>query len=546
MINTIARCFKEGCGISFEKAVSSDRFAEILSQESSLPDQFPATTDEGVALRTNLIKIGVLLNTLSDEQAISEARNLSLNNIPNFHSRAIVRLLGEHIIKAADDCLPDGIGELENKWKSGDAEVQLRVVRSLFNLFVGETQKAPGKEELNWSSANQQIQREIFNNMEHDDHRVLPQTYGKWNGGDAPNCQGKAQMILAFAKRVGARAFCVNTITSTGVVKDIWRDVAAKIIQQDLKDRNIQNIDPTFHESLEAFAFVRSFEQSIPDFFHIGVVLEMCDGRWVLLDPHALTWGILPPTYQMDKIDQLLTKYGRVQPGLSFQAHDHGTAAKLFGKQIKELQRLLQRSRDLEKVLGDASNPVEAFKAFQEIGEVDFIIEQEGLQERMQGDKDLREWFAHTVFFGDMMSILRAMFDPDFLPRRIGSLVTYHHCQAMNLFKDQMTMGGQLVHPECEFSIPEYNIAMSMINSLSITDGTTPATTEFFLNNDFGQITLYNAMAEGIPNLPWHQRERNPELAKAAVQTLSALPFMHSTCRDRINRFFRRYRDEKL
>lgn len=539
MINTIARCFKEGCGISFEKAVSSQRFAEILSKESSLLDEFPATTDEGVALRTNLLKMGVLLNTLSDEQAIAEARHLSLDHTPDFHSRAIVRLLGEHIIKAADDCLPDGIEELEKEWKSGDAEVQLRVAHSLFDLFVGDGQKAPGKEELNWNSANLHIQREAYYNMEYDDHRVLPQAYGKWNGGDAPNCQGKAQMLLAFAKRVGSRAFCVNTITSTGVVKDIWRDVAAKIIRQDLKDRNIQNIDPTFLESIEAFAFIRSFERSIPDFFHVGVVLEMCDGRWMLLDPHALTWGVLPSVYEMGKIDQLLTKYGRAQPGLSFQAHDHQTAALLFNERVRELQRLLQRSRDLEKVLRNASNVLEAFKAFQAIGEVEFITEQEGLQEQMQ-DPNMREWFAHTVFFGNNMSILHAMFDPEFLPRRIGSLTTYHHCEAMNLFKDQVTLGGQLVHPECEFSLPEYAIAMSMINSLSITDGTTPATTEFFLNNDFGQIPLYNAMAEGMPNLPWNPRERNPELARAAVQTLSALPFMHSSCRDRINQFFRK------
>lgn len=539
MINTIARCFKEGCGISFEEAVSSQRFAEILSKESFLLDEFPATIDEGVALRTDLLKMGVLLNTLSDKQAISEARRLSLDYVPDFHSRAIVRLLGEHIIKAADDCLPDGIGELEKEWKSGDAEVQLRVAHSLFDLFVSDFQKAPGNEFLDWSAADRHIQHETYYNMEHDDHRVLPKTYGKWDGGDAPNCQGKAQMLLAFAKRVGARALCVNTITSTGVVKNIWRDVAAKIIRQDLRDRNIPNIDPTFLESIEAFAFVRSFERTIPDFFHVGVVLEMCDGRWVLLDPHALTWGVLPSAYEMGKVDHLLTKYGPVHPGLSFQAHDRQTSALLFNERVGELQRLLQRSRDLEKVLRDAPNVLEAFKAFQKIGEVEFIIEQEGLQEQMQ-HPDMREWFAHTLFFGDRLSILEAAFDPEFLSRRIGSLTTYHHCQAMNLFKDQVTLGGQLIHPECEFALPEYTIAMSMINSLSITDGTTPATTEFFLNNDFGQISLYNAMIEGMPNSPWRTRERNPELAVAAVRTLSALPFMHSTCRDRINRYFRK------
>lgn len=539
MINTIARCFEEGCGISLEEALSSNRFAVILSEESSLLDEFPATTDEGVTLRTSLLQMGVLLNTLPDDQAIPKARNFSLDYIQDFHSRAVIRLLGEHIIKAADNCLPDGIDELEYQWKSGDAEVQLHVARSLFNLFVGENQKASGKEDLNLDSANRHIQREVYNNMEHDDRRVLPKIYGKWNGGDAPNCQGKAQMLLAFAKRVGARAFCVNTITSTGVVKDIWRDVAAKIIRWDLENRNIQNIDPTFLESIEAFTFIRSFERSIPDFFHVGVALEMCDSRWMLLDPHALTWGVLPPEYEMGKIDQLLMKYGRVQPGLSFQAHDHKTAALLFSKRMKELQLLLQRSRDLEKALRNTSNILEAFKVFQEMGEVEFIIEQEELQDQMQ-DPDMREWFQNTVFFGDITNIMSAMFDPEFLPRRIGSLITYHHCQAMNLFKDQVTLEGQLVHPECEFSLPEHHIAMSMINSLSITDGTTPATTEFFLNHNFGQLPLYNAMAEGMPNLLWNQRERNLELAKAAVQTLSALPFIHSTCRNRINRFFRK------
>ena len=539
MLDTIARCFREGCGISFENVISSNRFSEIFREELSLLDKFSDATDEGVALRTNLLRMGVLLNTLPQEQAIAEARRFSLNHTPDFSSRSIVRLLGECVVNAADSCLPDGIEELENEWKSGDAEVQLRVARSLFNLFVGEKQKASGKELLDSQSVGRHIQREAYYNMEHDDHRVLPLVYGKWNGGDAPNCQGKAQMLLAFAKRVHARTLCIKTIASTSVVKDTWRDITMKIIWQDLKDRDIQNIDPSFLASLEAFASIRSFEQTIPDFFHVGVAMQMCNGNWVLLDPHALTWGVIPSAYQMDKIDQLLTKYGRVQPGLSFQAHDHRTSAKLFSERIKELQRLLEHSRSLEKVLRGVTDIMDAFKAFQNFGEVDFIIEQEGLQERVRENPNLRELLAVNIFFGDITNLLDLMFDPEALTRRIDSVVTYHHCQAMNLFKDQVTFEGQIIHPECEFSLPEYAIAMSMINSLSITDGTTPATTEFFLSNEFGQLPLYNAMAEGMPNLAWQTRERNPELARAAVQTLSALPFMHSACRNRIDRFFR-------
>src|SRR4051812_42220734 len=102
MIETIERCFKEGCGISLATAVSSPRYAEILAEESALFERFPATTDEGVALRTGLLKMGAWLNTLPEEQALAAARESTLSSTYDFNTRALIRLLGEKIVEAAD------------------------------------------------------------------------------------------------------------------------------------------------------------------------------------------------------------------------------------------------------------------------------------------------------------------------------------------------------------------------------------------------------------------------------------------------------------
>jgi hypothetical protein len=187
--NTISRCFSEGCGIPFETAILSPRYAEILSEELSLSERFPADTDEGAALRAGLLRMGTLLNNLPDDQAIAGAHSSPLDHIWDFRLRALIRLLGETIVQAADYCLPDEITTFEEDWRNGDAEQQVQIAKTLFEIFIGDNQKIPEGELLTWSSAHRQIDREIRNNFEWDDRRVIPGAYGKWSDKSIANCQ---------------------------------------------------------------------------------------------------------------------------------------------------------------------------------------------------------------------------------------------------------------------------------------------------------------------------------------------------------------------
>ncbi len=536
IIDSIARCFQEGCGISLPEALASARYAEILQEEHELAERFPATTDEGIALRAGLLRMGTLLNTLPEEQAIAQAKmdESTKDHTQSAEIRALVRLLGESIVAAADRCLPDEIQEFEQDWLAGDADQQIAVAGKIFNMFIGDRQKT-GPEGLTWQSAQRDIKRDFELNVWQDD-KILPAAYGKWDGRNISNCQGKTQMLLAFAKRVGSRAYSVETIASASMVKDTWRSIVERTIWENIKERKMEHIDAAFLESLQAGAMLRSFQTAKDNCFHVGIALQVRDGRWVLIDAHGLAWGVMTPEFRMPENDRVLRKYASVLPGLSLQAEDQVTPTRIFSEKLRTVRMLLKRSADLEEILRKEEGFLSAFTAYKNFGEPEFVANEEGLWERLgtgsEIDPSILELTAMSLFFGPAVDSPGLMFDPDFLAKRIGGVTSYHHCKCIDFFRDQVTFDGRLLHPEIEISPAEHNVAMGMINSLSISDNS-PDRHEFFMANSFGQLAFYNALSEGYPSTPWGPRTQ-PAVAQAASVALRSMRLMHSMCRRRL------------
>lgn len=517
MFSGIIRGFQVGCGVDFAQAVRSARYQELLESELSLAERFPVGTDQGTALRAGVRNMGMLLNSGKPEQeALAQAA--ALGCAPrSYEMRALIRLLGETVVAEAGKCLPQEAIDMAEQWKTAGAEEQIGIAGKLCHLFIDEQQRRGQGSHPTFEN----VQRHLLENLEHNldftDERVLPRLYGKWGQGGRPNCQGKTQMIIAFARLANAPVLAVSPVLSAHKLKSEWQQVVLRRIKRDLIARNLMDAEPEFSEGILADEMRLRFELNKPDFFHVGAALKLRDGRWVMVDPHVLTWGVFSDSYGMDRVEGLLAKYGEVVPGISIQASDTESPKRLQAEKMEELESLLDRSRRLEEKLRAAGQDIFAvIQAYSDFGEPEFAMKESGVDvETLRTALDPVQ-ISMMTFLGLDGPSLEMFVDPQgFLNRRIGVAVTYAHCIAANRFRDQDTLEGRMIHPVCELGLAEYHTAIALFNTL---EEASTARNRFFLDHSFDQVTFHNLINWG---------SMDSETAKAAAEAVATLPFVH-------------------
>lgn len=548
LISVIEEALRDGCGVSLSKALNSERYQQLLDREQRLASRHSRRSHRGLAYRTGHLQMGRLLNTMPEREALAQARGNVDSDDPNTDVRALVWYLGEQLITAAEACLPVEAHEMAKDWKHGNAEDQIGIAKQLYRLLRGEDIDEDSKKEGNWESWSEFVRERWQEMLKHHPSRFLPKQYGKWGQGGNPNCQGKAQMFAAFAKLATARTYTVEPLIDAGMTKDKWRGHVYRMVKDDIANRGIQHVDKSFQESFDVAALRYNFEQHDHS-FHVCLSLQLRDGRWVMVDPHALSWGVLSPHYRMDQIDRMLTKYREVLPGLSLIGSDIVTEEKIFQDQLKEAELWLTRSRKMQEVIERADKDTQAITdALAKSGDAVAIAEAFGGMDpnmleviKLMGEEG-SQFLANLLFWQandplEMMGALRRLItEPDFLGKRIDSLLTAYHAIVLNIFRDQVSHAGLLVHPVCEFRNAEYDLALAAINSIR-TDSS-PAGTRFFLDHQFSQISLSNALHElelfrGFGATVSHERDRS--LGVAAARALRALPVRHPICDQKLS-----------
>lgn len=532
ILDAIEWALKAGCNSSLVEVIRSEDFQLLANVCANLEGRFPPHTDEGVALRTGHLNMGRLLNTLPEAEAISQARkgaaikNASDDNL----LRVLVFCLGQALVKAAQNCLPPDILDLASQWKTASADQQINIARQLFFAFRCKTQEAEGT--LTMEVVREKMERKL---AEVDDERnVLPVLYGMWDKEKClANCQGKTQMFIAFGRLAGARALCVSPVRHCRNELREYRERMYQEMIADLRQRNLEDADAEMAESILASRVEKHLESG--EEFHVGAALELRDGRWVLIDPHGLAWGVFPDTWDLSNTCRILEKYALVLPGLQLIKYDGGRSKQVLDQRLEEGRGLIERSRKMEKIIQTK------VKELMDLADVvadseDFDIlmgnemAEEGLDPPDLSHHEMRHYAAMMLVFGDRESQMREletmMADRnfDYLGTHIRKWLTFYHVSAVNLFGNQLNDQGKLLHPVCEFGLPEYHIAISVVNSLTQRIGhQTSAAHRFFLDNSFDQVSLYNALSDR-------------EVGQAAELTLKALPFVHSSCRWKLDR----------
>ena len=533
IMNAIGKVLALGCGTTLEKVLRSKRHATLEKANKSLKARHPSSMDAGVALRAGHMEFGRLINTVGERQALVGAKDITPRFGAGMELRPLIQATGEHIIRAAGKCLTPDIKNRAKQWKDSTAVQQIDICRTLYHRLRSTSQDSKG--DLTMETLMEDMESHARSN-EHWVRKVLPLQYGMWNPDSCvANCQGKTQMIIAFARLAKARVIVAHPLKHAGkVINSIRRHIYEKVVA-DIAKRGLTHLDKPFAESLHA-GRIDLLRRAADEYFHVCACIQVADGRWVLIDPHGLNFGIMGEEWNIAEIVERLDRYGEVLPGLHLLATDKGRHERLAKIAEKSTDELIARSVKLEQHFATASNPIELVDALISSGEIRFMVESFSKHDQATLDKALADpeyihMAAMSFVLGEnMWDPFQIMMDKDFMKKRIHCLVTTHHCVAMNVLNHQWNDDGMLIHPECEFTHPEYSMAISAINSLI--DHYGPEVNRFFMDYSFDQTSMFNAL-RGIMSR-WSD-EDSIIIGKAAEKSLKALPVQHPLCRLRLS-----------
>jgi hypothetical protein len=521
MLSVFEYVFIHGCGLQLADVLRSTRFQLFEAQTLRLMEDFPADTDQGVALRAGYQVFGQLINTFPESEALRLASSIPSTFGHGREFRPLLQLLGEAIVAEATNCLTDKIKEAAEEWCSASVDRQIQICDWLYHELRSENQGELGKmltPEMVMEKTCERLSRK-----DSEPANYLPKLYGPWHKENPANCQGKTQMLVAFARLAGARVLAVHPLEDCRQLLEKVRYAMVDEAVRDCQARNLQ-MDSGMAESFLAHQMekMQRFKQE----FHLAVAIELKDGRWALLDPHGMSWGVFPEIWEVPQIAQQIEKYAQVLPGMCVSGHDHGVSAQQMEERWAVGLDQLERSRRMEdKIHQQVINMVELMDLLAESDDLSEFIRltyAEQGQDASDFIKDplvLKTYAMLCVFGENVESPFEASMQPGFLETTIDSWLTTYHVNAVNLFLDQLTESGQLLHPVCDFALPEYSLAVGAINSASLDINVRED--RFFPDYSWDQTTLHNAI---VQRGDW-------ELARVARKTAASLRFVHPNVR---------------
>lgn len=530
LIEAFENAFCQGCGMSLQDAMTSKRFSDLLHKEKVLANRHSKRTHRGLALRLGHMHMGTLLNTYHEKEALKYATSLLHESTYNAELRALTRYLGECIVFAAGECLPADVLRLADEWKTCDVDRQIEIAGILFERLISPSQEGGIMNEENFFKL-------AFDWMEHRDchpRKILPKLYGMWGEGGEPNCQGKAQMLTAFGRCASTKVLCIDPIRD---VRSIERSSFRSILDLVLADIEARGLeaDAELQHSIDVTENYLLADTFRPDSYHVAVMLHLRDGRWVLIDPHCLTWGVLPAEWNIPHIAKMLEKYDDVLPGLSIASHDHGATDRWHRQRIQRTKELLERSHLMQAEIESAhGNPADLIDICKKSSHVAFMMLDAGMPPEFISAMGQESAAIYTLFGGleDVMNPMRFAFDEEFRRKKIGSWLTYFHFTALDKAGAEhhvMARNGGLLHAICEFGLPEFHIGLNIVHSIANTaNGNDVILREFMQENSFSQLQLGNALRGYLYGRT--KDDRSYICAARAEQALRRIPFLHPIC----------------
>ena len=196
---------------------------------------------------------------------------------------ALVQLLGAKLADRAFQNIPWHIRRKVNTWHDG-LDAQMDLLRLVYEGLNGG----------NWRETA--TRRYIYNS---DARCVLPAEMGSWTRGPAkPNCLGVAQMMVGFARAVGAPHYLANVLrpnqnTLHSLKTRLLKTIADLLRRHDYLDEFTAKIDRKYVEALE--------RTNVNHQAHHALVIQTDDGTWWVVDPYLRAMYSLSDNPQRDQ-----------------------------------------------------------------------------------------------------------------------------------------------------------------------------------------------------------------------------------------------------
>jgi hypothetical protein len=215
---------------------------------------------------------------------------------PYAQQAARIQALGRELIRAGGDCLPADLLTLADEWPTASADKQLSILEELGAQLTS----------ANWY----QIRGLQWQHHGQVDADVLPFGFGPWASGLViPCCVGMATLLAGFAKRAGAPHLFTQVLRSRVLeVQSLDFELRSAVMQR-LQDRlprlvkagGLADMEAKLGRVKEALEAQEAFT------FHPALIIQLCDGRWVLVDAFFETRVVLEEAeFHISKISAML------------------------------------------------------------------------------------------------------------------------------------------------------------------------------------------------------------------------------------------------
>lgn len=341
-----------GCGVELAKVQHNSNWQHRLAGFSALAAQRPVDSTLAALFHAGPHFVGELFvrHDLARVAELAAKHNDSWQYDLDFLTATAC--LGEHLIDAAIHCLPASfdlgeasdlrlerlhlpmsLEELVRRWKKGSVKTRRQIAKLLAVIFAGKTRQGYSSED---DRANQPAER------------VLPTCFGQWDpareglppGQDqrpVANCLGKAIMLAAFARLVGADTLAVLPIQLAHNIYWRKRGEVASFCLAGLEASRVPIREERKQSllTLSAWGYAETEEIS---WSHMALALRISPSRWVLIDPNMGMASVFSESWQINEAHDLLTTCCQALPGLSLQLEDKRIYAR-FEREIDICQQ---------------------------------------------------------------------------------------------------------------------------------------------------------------------------------------------------------------
>ena len=293
--------FERGLDLNLRQVLASEAFQRWHQEENRLFRPGHSGKAARLLARSDPLPAAYLFNSRSERQTLER-----LKRLPEFRydrrNRALLRFFGHQLVEFAKQGLSPELLALAARWKRANRSERIALCREVVSL-------------LQYSEPGRTVMQSMFSQQA---EYALP---AQWLVTGRRNCIGTAQLLQAFCSVAGIRSFAVTPLITAGQLMVSGKAQLVTWMLQSLDGVQIPSAVRA-RKSLQKWLDGWQEQQAASNWLHVGLVFQIAEKEWALVDPYQRQFGIYPPedTWFQRNI-AVLEKYGKYCPGLMLLHH---------------------------------------------------------------------------------------------------------------------------------------------------------------------------------------------------------------------------------